>query len=416
MIIKNMPLFSLLTYVGTAAFYYYFNSQMFQFFSLFTGKKLPTWKCKILTFAVNYMIFILVSFFKLYLILNWTIFALFLILEIALLYHSNAKMSIFCGLQGALVGLSINFITRSSAAIFSRLPMMAFDSVRKNPMNYKSYPIAAGFLLAGLFFYLLRKRFRDWQEDQSESGRISNLSFSTWLVIALFLYLDLNLLIYFVPYDENSIILKLWAMKSGICTLAGYTIGIYHTYTLARLRNFELRSQMIREELQGFQAKEEELVQYASYDGLTGCCVRSTGVQAIDQAYAIGQSFCICFIDVNDLKQVNDTLGHDAGDRYLAAVAHVVTQAANLEMGDIICRYGGDEFLLITLSVDEQTLQLRMRNATLSLEELSNTSEYPFRLWMSCGIASSGEGKDAMTLIHLADKRMYENKKRDKNL
>lgn len=415
MILEERPLLSLMAYLLSAVCYYYCNSQMFQFFSLLTGKRLPYWKQRGLTYVINYSIFVAVSLLQLYLIQNWTIFALFLVVEVSLIYRCDLRTSIFCGVQGALVGLSINFITRSSAAILTNLPLTFYDSVQKGVENYKIFPISTGFFAAGLFFYLLRRFFHDWQEVESESGKLASLSFSAWLIIVLFLYLDLNLLIYFVPLNENSMILKLWVMKSGICTLGGYTIGIYHIYILTKLRNFELRSQLIRDEFQGYPAKERELLQMASYDSLTGCFIRSRGIQAIEQAYADKQIFCICFLDINNLKQVNDTLGHDMGDRYLTAIVHVLTEAISTQNGDILCRYGGDEFLLFISSSDGSAMQLRMANAARSLEELSNTSEYPFRLWFSCGFASSSEASDAAELIHLADSRMYEHKKRNKN-
>ena len=109
---------------------------------------------------------------------------------------------------------------------------------------------------------------------------------------------------------------------------------------------------------------------------------------------------------------MNDNLGHDAGDRYLAAVAHALQEAAGT--GDIVSRYGGDEFLLITPQDGIERVRAGLDNAKWSLKELSNSSEYPFELWISYGIAFSGECGNLEELIKLADDRMYENKRRDK--
>lgn len=115
---------------------------------------------------------------------------------------------------------------------------------------------------------------------------------------------------------------------------------------------------------------------------------------------------------MNNLKPVNDNLGHDAGDRYLAAVAHALEEAAGAD--DIVSRYGGDEFLLMTAEDGIERVKAGIKNAQWALKELSNSSEYPFELWVSYGIAYSGECRDMEELMRLADDRMYENKRRDK--
>lgn len=117
-------------------------------------------------------------------------------------------------------------------------------------------------------------------------------------------------------------------------------------------------------------------------------------------------------MDVNDLKPVNDELGHDAGDRYLAAVAHALQEAAGDK--DVVSRYGGDEFLLLTPGNAIDRVKAGMENAAWVLRELSQSSEYPFRLWVSYGIACSEERRDMEGLLKLADERMYQNKRRDK--
>ena len=78
--------------------------------------------------------------------------------------------------------------------------------------------------------------------------------------------------------------------------------------------------------------------------------------------------------------------------------------------------YGGDEFLLITPQDGIERVRAGLDNAKWSLKELSNSSEYPFELWISYGIAFSGECGNLEELIKLADDRMYENKRRDKQV
>lgn len=94
--------------------------------------------------------------------------------------------------------------------------------------------------------------------------------------------------------------------------------------------------------------------------------------------------FYVCFADLNNLKPVNDNLDHDAGDRYLVAVDLALQEAAGTR--DIVSRYGRDEFLLIISQDGIERVRADMDNAQWSLKELSDSSEYPFELWVSYGI------------------------------
>ena len=394
-----------------AVCYYIYNHHMFAYIDYLTGKKLPKWKRSVVTFIINYEVFMLISQLRFYLIINWTIFAVFLVLEIALLYRVPWTMSLFCGIQGAMIGLAFNFITRSGTALLVNQSLAAFDSrISSSIASLKPYPIAAGFVLAGLGFWGLQHKFHDWAEKEENPDKPVNLIFSLCLVLSLFIYLDLNLLIYFTPSNEP--IIKLWGMKSGICVLIGYYIGISHIHTLTELQHFERQSYSVRKELISHKILEQKLEQLAFHDVLTGCQSREVARKAMLYHYENGIPFYICFADLNNLKQVNDNLGHDAGDRYLAAVAHSLEEAAAAD--DIVSRYGGDEFLLMTAEDGIERVRAGIKNAQWVLKELSNSSEYPFELWVSYGIAYSGECRDMEELMRLADDRMYENKRRDK--
>lgn len=408
----NIPQFSDGFYILLAAAgYYIYNDRMFAYLDLLTGVQLPKWKSRVLTFIINFAVFFIISQLKFYLVVNWTIFAAFLVLEIRILYGTALPMSLFCGIQGALLGLAFNFITRSGTALLTNQSLLAFDArVYTIVPNLKAFPIAAGFFLAGMAFWWMQRKFRDWPELEENPMQPVNLRFSLCLVISLFVYLELNLLIYFIPGHE--VIIKLWGMKSGLCVLVGYYIGTSHIYMLAKLLHFERESYSVRQELISHRMLEEKLEKIAFYDLLTGCCSREVARNIMEDWYSQGMLFHVCFADVNNLKQVNDQLGHDAGDRYLAAVAHALLDIA--KEGDLVSRYGGDEFLLLTLKDGIDRLESGMKNACWALTELSDSSEYPFRLWVSYGIASSNECETAEELFHLLDQRMYANKRRDK--
>ena len=124
-----------------AVCYYIYNHHMFAYIDYLTGKKLPKWKRSVVTFIINYEVFMLISQLRFYLVINWTIFAVFLVLEIALLYRVPWTMSLFCGIQGAMIGLAFNFITRSGTALLVNQSLAAFDSRISNSIaSLKPYP------------------------------------------------------------------------------------------------------------------------------------------------------------------------------------------------------------------------------------------------------------------------------------
>jgi diguanylate cyclase (GGDEF)-like protein/PAS domain S-box-containing protein len=96
----------------------------------------------------------------------------------------------------------------------------------------------------------------------------------------------------------------------------------------------------------------DELKQRASYDALTGCRNRATTLAALGEALAgpgRTSGTAVIFIDLNDFKQVNDRYGHAAGDQLLTHVAGRLRGA--VRDGDVVGRFGGDEFVVICADV-----------------------------------------------------------------
>jgi diguanylate cyclase (GGDEF)-like protein len=126
---------------------------------------------------------------------------------------------------------------------------------------------------------------------------------------------------------------------------------------------------------------------------------------------ARGKTFSAILIDLDDFKLINDNFGHDAGDEALLAAVSLLKSC--LRHGDLISRYGGDEFLIIldigTRAVLEETVQ-RLRH---SFERFNQSSAKPYVLKFSTGydVYSLESGMDPERFIKHVDTLMYENKK-----
>src|SRR5579862_4341323 len=110
-------------------------------------------------------------------------------------------------------------------------------------------------------------------------------------------------------------------------------------------RASQVSVRQLRGELLQFQQKLAQTEQIARTDSLTGLSNRGSGEETLRSASAGGKTFSIVLIDLNGFKSINDQWGHQAGDKVLRQFASRL-QAA-VRPGDLVCRWGGDEFLVL---------------------------------------------------------------------
>jgi diguanylate cyclase (GGDEF)-like protein len=119
-----------------------------------------------------------------------------------------------------------------------------------------------------------------------------------------------------------------------------------------------------------------------------------------------GNAFCLCLLDIDFFKRVNDTYGHSAGDAVLRAVARSVQ--AQVRGSDCFGRYGGEEFLLMlpeTPAADAMVLAERVRIAIERLRCVEEGSE--IRLTVSIGVAEYRSGEAVALAVGRADEALY---------
>jgi diguanylate cyclase (GGDEF)-like protein len=148
-------------------------------------------------------------------------------------------------------------------------------------------------------------------------------------------------------------------------------------------------------------------------DPLTGLANRRAVDERLDEALGLhasaGRTVSIVLADINRLKQVNDSFGHEAGDRLIVSVAQAVSRASGLTEHGLAARIGGDEFCVV---VDGEPLSVSVQVA----EELCRLGDsQPRSTGISCGVASTevlpGPGENATRLFRLADAAQYRAKR-----
>ncbi len=157
-----------------------------------------------------------------------------------------------------------------------------------------------------------------------------------------------------------------------------------------------------------------------SYDTLTGVYNRSGfrkyGRKVWEEGEAKKCSVMILFMDLDELKKVNDTYGHEEGDLFIKTFAIILKEKKR--HGEAIMRYGGDEFVVIACCADEKYANDYIDMLYEEMRLFNSTSNWKYKLEASIGyyIANPSAGDIMEDAIEEADHRMYENKKKKKEM
>lgn len=162
---------------------------------------------------------------------------------------------------------------------------------------------------------------------------------------------------------------------------------------------------------------QERYRRLATRDLLTGLYNRNyfneTIVRDVERAKRYGERLSFILLDVNNFKQINDTYGHLHGDGVLRACAGILKQA--VRKSDFLCRFGGDEFVIVTSQPscgENGQLFERIEESLAAWNE--RFSAYDYRLSFSMGCATWEQGRDIVKVLYEADRDMYRDKKQRK--
>ncbi len=161
-------------------------------------------------------------------------------------------------------------------------------------------------------------------------------------------------------------------------------------------------------ELSEFRERLENAEQRAARDALTGLLNRGEGEAMMNRLIEKGVELSAIILDLNGFKKINDTWGHAAGDQILRTCSRCLTN--NTRFSDIVCRWGGDEFL-IALRGDESIARQcasRIENQMRIPEKIVVLGKtFEIIVSASMGIAAHRSGESLIDLVARADAEMY---------
>jgi diguanylate cyclase (GGDEF)-like protein len=163
-----------------------------------------------------------------------------------------------------------------------------------------------------------------------------------------------------------------------------------------------------------FDRATSELAHQAYHDQLTGLLNHQAFLGEleleVERARRYGHGVALVFVDLDNFKAVNDTLGHPAGDRALQGFAAALR--GSLRVSDLAGRMGGDEFAAYLVEIDEETVPRLLDRVHDRVDELVELGELPAGWSFSAGCATfPDEAGDVDALFRLADSRLYEAKR-----
>jgi diguanylate cyclase (GGDEF)-like protein len=185
--------------------------------------------------------------------------------------------------------------------------------------------------------------------------------------------------------------------------MVGEQIGI-------SVQNVKLLQQLY-EKIIELHKKGKELELYATMDMMTGTLNRRSGVLFLEKQLKLVQrqkySITVCFIDINGLKEVNDKYGHLEGDWLITSFVDILK--SSVRDSDLICRLGGDEFLLVFTDCTVVSAQKIIDKIQDKINDANTKNKKPFPVSFSYGFAECCPDKiiTADELLAVADKQMY---------
>lgn len=241
------------------------------------------------------------------------------------------------------------------------------------------------------------RNFRGRENVSLGSDTIFAIGLIIFMLLSIIDTVSYNLRKYFGLGDESTV--KITGFLIGAII---FVFGLLISYILYIIYNANLDSM------------QNKITSLAYTDPLTGLANRARCEQVMDLLTQEHASYTIISMDLNKLKQVNDTLGHHEGDRLLSGFATILSDS--FMDANLVGRMGGDEFIVI-LTEDRALNATRRIHAFYSLMNDWNHKEQMFQYSASYGYAYSYEvpSGSAQEVYMLADSRMYEMKKEHHN-
>lgn len=394
--------------ISTFAFCYGFTTFSFAFLNRSLDNK--RFKYAFIFSLMNFSCFTVCGLLNLNLVMNWIIFIFIAFIQTFFILKAKLSAAYFLSLQASLCGLNANLFYRALVAIILNIPLNLIDNV-----EYKLIIIPAFLSFLTCFvisiYHSRDKKIKPLRHILQAPKHLNSLLLTMSILMAYLL-----LQTFFYMNDKNNISIKLLSFLSCIYISFGFLWSIKYAVRFSYLYYLDDQNITLRRILHDYKEQEENLKEANDYDALTSVLNRRAGDNAINNLIENNINFCLCIVDLDGLKYVNDNLGHQYGDIYLKSIANLLKNNCR-NSKDVVFRYGGDEFVIIFVEMSTYDVYVRMQYIHNEVNKLNDNSEFPMNI--SYGISPDSELSISQR-FEQADNCMYkmkaEHKKQNPNI
>ncbi len=345
-------------------------------------------------------------------ILEWTVAWLFLAVALFLAAHDSPNVHV----RDLTVGLS-QFLLVCSGLTF----VVSVDNFRQRARLHRAYLVALLPLL--IWFTLAPLALGTWPVLVPgyliAAGALATAGVGYLVVLRRTRLLGAALVgLTFVLVAAANV----WLSASATRLSGAFSVQVFAVtallYILAglgmHLLVFEDMTYELRRTNRRLESAQAELRRLVITDALTSCYNRRHFEEVIgreiERHKRYGIPLSLVFVDVDHFKAVNDSLGHEAGDRVLKHVAGFLTR--HIRGADYVFRWGGDEFLIL-ISCDEEEAERKGLELQQQFAASAESAGLPAGVGLSVGcVEMPADEHDVMELVKTADARMYRDKAR----
>lgn len=227
-------------------------------------------------------------------------------------------------------------------------------------------------------------------------------------VTSSMMLINIYLLILSISYNDQaySNLAGIFLLFTALLLFSAFYTSFWHALKMSIMLENEIKSRRLEEQLRATKEDVEELQVFAFTDTLTSIHNRRYGLEELDRLLRGHIPFCLCFLDIDHLKYVNDTFGHDEGDQYILNVVRVLSGSCS--EGDTLSRMGGDEFMLLMPQISHTAAAERLDKISDAVSKIPSV----YHPSVSYGIAEVKSDNDMSSsqILRHADLEMYQNK------
>lgn len=272
-----------------------------------------------------------------------------------------------------------------------------FDFSRSYPQKWELIKAGDGQFVSNDGIFTFRKVSLDEKivpEDNIQKDKKQDLGYGNWYIVSI-----VTKDVYNTFYMINN------PFKLGLDVLRQNFLYFFFIIIIAVVMGFLLY----------VNRKTYDKIKYFSeYDVLTKVYNRRAGLERLNVHFPINDRrhflVSLCFIDINGLKEINDTLGHKYGDDIIFTVANVINNS--IREHDFVMRLGGDEFLVVFNGIDTDVAEKVWKRISKAYDDINNKENRPYIISVSHGIIdyNNSELTNIDELISKADEKMYKEK------